>query len=57
MIPGMSDGSGVPAAAVLLVLWTASGIPAQDTPHGTIIEDVKCAADATQSYALYVPST
>ena len=53
----MSTGSGVPAAAVLLVLWSASGAPAQEIPRGTIIDDVKCAADATQSYALYVPST
>ena len=53
----MSYGSGVPAAAVLLVLWSASGAPAQDIRRGTLIEDVKCAADATQSYALYVPST
>ena len=53
----MSYGSGVPAAAVLLVLWSASGAPAQDIRRGILIEDVKCAADATQSYALYVPST
>ena len=53
----MSYGSGVPAAAVLLVLWSASSSPAQEIARGTIIEDVKCAGDATQSYALYVPST
>jgi len=45
------------AAGVLLVLWSAAGISAQEISRGTVIEDVKCAADATQSYALYVPST
>jgi dienelactone hydrolase len=40
--------------AALLELWTA-GARAQDLPRGTIVEDVKCAADATQSYALYLP--
>ena len=29
---------------------------AQDLPKGQIIDDVKCKADATQSYALYLPS-
>jgi hypothetical protein len=42
--------------AILLVLGSATGTRAQDVPRGTIIDDVKCAADATQSYALYVPS-
>ena len=28
----------------------------QDLPRGRLIEDVKCAADASQSYALYLPS-
>lgn len=45
------------AAAAPLVLWSASVTPAQDIPRGTLIEDIKCAADATESYALYVPST
>jgi poly(3-hydroxybutyrate) depolymerase len=42
---------------VLLVLWSASGTRAQEVPLGTIVDEVKCAADATQTYALYVPST
>ena len=29
---------------------------ADDLPRGQIIDDVKCAADPTQSYALYIPS-
>jgi dienelactone hydrolase len=53
----MAYGSGVPAAAVLLVLWTGPGAAAQELVSGTLIEDVRCAADAAQSYALYVPST
>ncbi len=31
-------------------------ILAQSLPSGTIVDDVKCAADQTQSYALYLPS-
>jgi predicted esterase len=31
-------------------------ILAQALPSGTIVDDVKCAADQTQSYALYLPS-
>jgi len=42
---------------VLLVLWSASGTRAQEVPRGTIVDELKCAADATQTYALYVPST
>ena len=30
---------------------------AQDLPRGTIVDDVTCADDPAQSYALYVPST
>ncbi len=40
-------------AASLLVFTAAF---AQDLPKGQIIDDVKCTADATQSYALYIPS-
>jgi len=47
----------VGAAALLTVLLQASIIPAQDLPRGQIIDDVKCAGDPTQSYALYLPST
>jgi hypothetical protein len=53
----MSRGSRVLVVAVLLVLWSASGTRAQEVPRGTIVDEVKCAADATQTYALYVPST
>lgn len=42
-------------------LFAAAGViadtRAQDLPRGTLIDDVKCVADATQSYALYLPST
>jgi dienelactone hydrolase len=30
---------------------------AQELAKGTVLDDVRCAADATESYALYVPST
>ena len=43
-------------AVVLEVLRCAHVAGAQDLPRGAIIDDVKCAADATQSYALYLPS-
>jgi predicted esterase len=37
--------------------WPVGTTTAQDLPRATIIEDVKCAQDPTQSYALYLPST
>jgi hypothetical protein len=39
----------------LLLFATAGG--GQELPRGVIVDDVKCAADPSQSYALYVPST
>jgi predicted esterase len=46
--------------ALLLVVAASGALPpradAQSFPTGTIVEDVKCAADAAQSYALYLPS-
>jgi predicted esterase len=44
-------------AAVLVSACCASAAGAQDLPRGTIVEGVKCANDASQSYALYLPST
>lgn len=43
-------------ASILMVSSIALG-RAQDIPRGTIIEDIRCAGDPTQSYALYVPTT
>jgi poly(3-hydroxybutyrate) depolymerase len=43
--------------AVLFVQGSVAGARAQDLPRGTIVDDVKCAADPTQSYALYLPTT
>ena len=34
----------------------ASRVRAQDLPRGVVIDDVKCADDPAQSYALYLPS-
>ena len=42
--------------SLFLPALLAASAFAQDLPHGKIIDDVKCKADATQSYALYVPS-
>ena len=52
----MSRASRVLIAAAVLLLVGSSGAGAQDFPRGTIVDDVKCAADASQSYALYLPS-
>jgi dienelactone hydrolase len=43
-------------AVVVLLACRAVAVPAQDLPRGTIIDDVTCAADPSQSYALYLPS-
>jgi hypothetical protein len=43
-------------AGLLLAVTAASAAAAQELPRGEIVDDVKCAADPTQSYALYLPS-
>ena len=43
--------------AGLLLAGFAPTLLAQDLPLGVVIDDVKCAADPAQSYALYLPST
>jgi len=43
--------------AALLVAWFSSVARAQDLPRGTIVDEGKCGDDASQSYALYLPST
>jgi pimeloyl-ACP methyl ester carboxylesterase len=45
------------AVALLTVLLQTSTILAQDLPRGQIVDEVTCAGDPTQSYALYLPST
>jgi predicted esterase len=42
---------------LLAAVACAPAAGAQDLPRGTIIDDVKCADDPAQSYALYLPST
>ena len=44
------------AVTALLAAGIAPVARAQDLPRGTIVDDVTCAGDAGQSYALYVPS-
>ena len=44
-------------AVVLTVGLRASAAAGQDLPRGQIIDDVKCAGDPSQSYALYLPSS
>jgi hypothetical protein len=44
-------------AAILVLAGTAhSAVRGQEIPRGTVVDDVRCVADASQGYALYVPS-
>jgi dienelactone hydrolase len=45
------------AAAALSLTFGALPVPAQDLPRGQIVDEVKCAGDPTQTYALYLPSS
>jgi len=44
------------AALLLAIVLLAARLDAQSFPTGTIVESVACAADGSQSYALYLPS-
>jgi hypothetical protein len=44
-------------AALVIVCSTPLRAGAQDPPRGEVVDDVTCAADPTQSDALYLPST
>ena len=44
------------ACWLLVVAAYPIGAVAQDLPRGVIVDDVKCVADSTQGYALYLPS-
>lgn len=58
MIAPMSSRQfGVAAAALFMVAIGASRVRAQELPRGVVIDDVKCADDAAQSYSLFLPST
>jgi dienelactone hydrolase len=46
----------VPAAVTLTLALHAAAAVAQDLPPGQVIDDVICAGDRTQSYAVYLPS-
>ena len=48
---------GLAAAALFMVAIGASRVRAQELPRGVVIDDVKCADDAAQSYSLFLPST
>jgi len=57
MIAAMSlRPSPVAAAALLVVALGASRVRAQELARGVVIDDLKCADDPAQSYALYLPS-
>jgi predicted esterase len=45
------------AAAALTIALGALPVRAQDLPRGEIVDDVKCAGDPAQSYAVYIPSS
>jgi dienelactone hydrolase len=40
----------------LLLVFPALALCASETPRGKIVDDMKCAADSSQGYALYLPS-
>ena len=48
--------SKVWAVVALAVLASAAFVAAQDLPRGRIIDAVTCSGDATESYALFLPS-
>jgi hypothetical protein len=56
MIPLVSRPLRSLVIAAQLLLWSGAHARAQDLHRGVIIDDVKCASDPTQSYALYLPS-
>jgi dienelactone hydrolase len=45
------------AVAVLAAALGSTPVLAQGLPAGQIVDDVKCANDPTQSYALYIPTS
>src|SRR4030095_2108462 len=57
MIPAVSRASRVLALALFLALPSVRHARAQELQRGVIIDEVKCANDQAQSYALYLPST
>ena len=51
----MGHAGRAPLLLLIALAW-APAARAQDLPRGTIVDDVKCADDPAQSYALYLPS-
>src|SRR5262245_3615917 len=41
----------------LILMLMAQSLQGVDVPRGQVVPDVKCTADASQSYALYLPSS
>jgi hypothetical protein len=54
---GLSRRCRVLVLATLLALLISPEVRGQSLPRGTIVDEIKCTDDATQSYALYLPST
>src|SRR3712207_1459013 len=44
------------ASAALLLLWPALSARADELPRGQVVEGVRARADASQSYAVYLPA-
>jgi pimeloyl-ACP methyl ester carboxylesterase len=44
-------------SVLLFVIASVTTARAQDLPRGSLVDAVKCATDASQTYALYLPST
>jgi hypothetical protein len=57
MMPAVPRRLRVVTFAASLLLFLTAPAAAQDFQRGVVIDDVKCAADPAQSYALYLPST
>jgi poly(3-hydroxybutyrate) depolymerase len=49
-------GSPVLIIAAVLLFHSSAGARAQPLARGVIVDEVKCASDSTQGYALYLPS-
>jgi len=57
MIRGLSRASRVLTIAAFLASQGEPRADAQELQRGVIIDEVKCASDQAQTYALYLPST
>ncbi len=57
MIPAVRRGSRILTVAAFLAMPSVPHAHAQELQRGVIIDEVNCANDQAQTYALYLPST